>query len=179
MPDCFERIHELLLRHPEVEFATPYDHLEFYVAAHQQMSHDVLKTPGLPIWRTVPSTTCSFIARSLAFRDHVHAFRSYGQPFLFNRGTDGTMWLAVTKHRIFNPLRCAQWLWTAKYEAWSWFTAWIFCAGDIVFKPKRKVWAPIPSLASHLVFSYPPPGIDWNDLLQKAVKEDYSHPPVT
>jgi hypothetical protein len=179
LPECFERIHELFLRHPEVELATPYDHLEYYVAAHQQMSHDVLKTPGLPVWRTVPATTCTFIGRSSALRDNVRAFRAYGKWLLFNYGTNGTMWLAITKHRIFNPLRCLQWLFGAKYVAWSWFSAWTFCGFDILFKRKRKLWAPIPSLASHLVFSYPPPGIDWNDLVQKAVKEDYSHPPVT
>jgi hypothetical protein len=82
------------------------------------------------------------------------------------------MWLAITKHRIYNPVRFLQWLRTAKYVAWSWLTAWTLCASDIIFKPRRKLWAPIPSLALHLVYSYLPPGIDWNALLQKAVDEE-------
>jgi hypothetical protein len=172
LPDCFKRIHELFLNHPEIDYVTPYDHLEYYVSRHQEMSHDVLEDTAMPVWRTVPSTTCSFITRLPALRDNTHAFRSYGRPFLFNFGTDGTMWLAITKHRIYNPVRFLQWLKTAKYVAWSWFTAWTLCASDIIFKPRRKLWAPIPSLALHLVYSYLPPGIDWNALLQKAVDEE-------
>jgi hypothetical protein len=174
LPDCFQRLHELFARHPEVDYATPYDHLEYYVSPHHEMSHAVMGDTSLPIWRTVPSTTCSFLARSSALKDNTHAFRSYGKPFLFNYGTDGTMWLAITKHRIFNPWRCAQWLRSAKYVAWSWFTAWTLCGSDILTKRRRNLWAPIPSLALHLVHSYPPPGVDWNRLLQQAVLEDDS-----
>jgi len=141
------------------------------------MSHEVLENPGLPIWRTVPSTTCSFIARTSSLCECAHAFRSYGKRFLFNYGTDGTMWLAITKHRIFNPLRAARWLWSAKYVAWSWLTAWILCGTDILFKRRRKLWCPIPSLALHLVHSYPPPGVDWNRLLETAIEEDVSLTP--
>jgi hypothetical protein len=172
LPDCFERVIQLYRSHPEVEFASAYDHLELYVAAHHEMSHEVLSTPSLPFWRTVPSTTCSFFARRMALRDCLHQFRSYGKPFLFNYGTDGTMWLAITKHRIFNPLRFACWLRSAKYVAWSWFTAWTLCGSDILRARRRKLWAPIPSLSIHLVHSYPPPGIDWDDILRRAVAEE-------
>jgi hypothetical protein len=177
LPDCFPRIHELFRTHPDIEFVTPYDHLEYYVSAHQEMSHDVLPDPGLPVWRTVPSTTCSFLARSPALRDCAHAFRSYGKGLVFNYGTDGTMWLAITKHRIFNPWRAIRWIWTTKYVAWSWLTAWMLCGRDILTKPRRKLWAPIPSLALHLVHSYLPPGIDWDQLLRQAVAEDKSTRP--
>jgi hypothetical protein len=176
LPDCFESIHNLFRTHPEVEYVTPYDHLEYYVSAHQEASHEVLADPRLPVWRTVPSTTCSFFARRSVMRDNLHAFRSYGKPFLFNYGTDGTMWLAITKHRMFNPWRFICWLKTARYVAWSWFTAWTLCGRDILGRPRRKLWAPIPSLALHLVRSYPPPGIDWDSLLLKAVEESRSDP---
>jgi hypothetical protein len=179
LPDCFDKVHELFRTHPEIEYVTPYDHLEYYVSPHQEMSHEVLADPHFPIWRTVPSTTCSFFARPAVLRDSVHAFRSYAKPFLFNYGTDGTMWLALTKHRIFNPLRFASWLRTTKYVAWSWFTAWMLCSGDILRKPRRRLWAPIPSLAMHLVHPYPPPGIDWDGLLKKAVVADRAHAPTT
>ena len=172
LPDCFRQLHDVFAKHPEVDYVTPYDHLEYYVSAHQEISSEVLEDTTLPIWRTVSSTTCSFVARHSALRDNAHAFRAYGKRFLFNYGTDGTIWLAITKHRILNPWRCVQWLKTAKYVAWSWFTAWTLCGIDIVSKPRRKLWAPIPSLAMHLVHSYPPPGIDWNGLLQTAVAED-------
>lgn len=175
LPDCFRRIHELFDRHPEVDYATPYDHLEYYVSAHHEMTHEVLDGTALPVWRTVPSTTCSFIGRISALRDNLRAFRAYGKPFLFNYGTDGTIWLAITKHRVFNPVRFAQWLPRTKYVAWSWFTAWTLCGGDILTKRRRKLWAPIPSLALHLVHSYPPPGIDWDRLLRDAVAEDRLH----
>jgi hypothetical protein len=179
LPDCFKGVHDLFLAHPATDYATPYDHLEYYVSPHQEMSHDVLNDPALPIWRTVPSTTCSFIARRLALRDNLLAFRSYGKVFLFNYGTDGTMWLAITKHRMFNLFRFLLWLRTTKYVAWSWLTAWTLCGKDLLTKPRRKLWAPIPSLALHLVHSYPPPGIDWNDRLQTAVAEDDAVRPKT
>ena len=177
LPECFQRLHELFHAHPEVDFATPYDHPEYYTAAHQEMSHEVLADPRLPIWRTVASTTCSFMARPQALRDCVRPFRSYEKPFLFNRGTDCSMWLAITRHRMFNPLRCAQWLKSAKYVSWSWLAAWGLCGKDILTQPKRNLWAPIPSLAMHLVSTYPPPGIDWNGLLQKAVDEEIASSP--
>ncbi|MFO1476489.1 MAG: hypothetical protein U1F98_07550 [Verrucomicrobiota bacterium] len=172
LPEAFRCMHELLKAHPEVDYLTPYDHLEYYVSRHQEMSHEVLADPKMPVWRTVPSTTCSFVARPEAFRDNLHAFRSYGKPFWFNYGTDGTMWLAITKHRVYDPFRAMRWLGSAKYVAWSWFTAWTLCGLDILFKKPRKLWAPIPSLALHLVHSYLPPGVDWNRLLAEAIEED-------
>jgi len=177
LPEAFLETFNLFKNHPEVDFASPYDHAENY-EPFKKMAHQIINPHRLPFWRTVPDTTSTFIARREALIACRIPMRSFGKPhaklcpfYVHDRG----QWMAITKFQVFNPvyfLQCL--LWQSRFTAWCWLTAWVFGWKHILFSRKRSLWQPMPSLAAHLVDSTAllPPGYDWHNIITKAVESE-------
>ena len=83
--------------------------------------------------------------------------------------TDVGVWLALTKYNIFNPWSWVTWPVKSHFFGWSLFTAWWLCWKQILFGKKYQLWAPDPSICTHLAEGLMPSSYDWGAELEKGV----------
>jgi hypothetical protein len=147
-----------MIRDDDVDFVTPYDHIDYYqtkpdptkpaylVNLHNYRSKIRFKSRH---WRTVSSTTMTFLTKKTVLRKAVKYLRLY--PKLSDYG----MWLALTKmRRTYFSLRGTVYL----YE---------FAGRRLLIGKPFTLWSPMPSLATHMVEPFMAPGVDWNKLIRK------------
>ena len=81
---------------------------------------------------------------------------------------DLAMWMALTKKRIFNPVKFFHWSLTHRwFWAGSMVLAWCHGWRQILFGRRYKLWSPHPCLATHMVPGLEAPGVDWPKEFQK------------
>ena len=80
---------------------------------------------------------------------------------------DLAMWMALTKKRVFNPVKFARWSVSHRYWAASIFLAWFYCWRQILFGRRYSLWTPSPSISTHMVAGLEAPGIDWQKEFQR------------
>lgn len=162
LPGQFSCMIDFLLQRKDVHFISPYDHLDCYtLALHNQPKW--LRVYGGKHWRTAASTCLTFLTRKETLRKTAHIFRGY------NRGScDCSLWLALTKGRVFSPLfffghfrRPPRF---AKFIIKSWFYYW----RQILFGKRWMLWVPIPAVATHLNNQALSPNVDWRRLMRAA-----------
>ena len=99
-------------------------------------------------------------------------FRSYER-----RNFDSSLWLSLTKRRIFNPffgLDVIQDRFLVKVILKSW----LYCWRQILFGRRWKLWVPIPAVATHLNAQSLSPNIDWRALMEQAKKQTFEDIPA-
>lgn len=73
------------------------------------------------------------------------------------------MWMALTKHAVFHPLRTVRSSIEAAIMAKAWYYGW----RRILFGKRWMLWVPIPSMATHLERTTLAPGVDWEAVRQE------------
>ena len=140
------------------DFLSLYDHLDYYrLPLHD---HPVELTEyGGQHWRSADSTTLSFLTTPEVVRETREVLLS------FTRGChDAAMWMALTKRHLFNPVRAvALYRQAHRYGRWI-YRAWQYNFGQVLFGRKRRLYAPVPALATHLDEPLLAPGVDWNEV---------------
>src|SRR3984893_17367011 len=93
LPDQFSCMIDFLQQHEDVDFVSPYDHLDCYTMdLHRQPKW--LTVHGGRHWRTAASTCLTFLTRRGTLKKTAAVFRSY------ERGNfDCSLWLSLTKCR--------------------------------------------------------------------------------
>ena len=157
LPRSLERAVQFMQAHPDADFATLYDHPDYHNKfIHRLQTREILKDGYR--WRVVASTCLTFMARKEALVDSVPVFKT------FNKNPDLAMWMALTKIRVCNP--------------WSWFRsagdglffsashalAWRHAWRQIIFGKRRTLWAPTPTLGTHMDTNGLAPGVDWEGM---------------
>jgi hypothetical protein len=157
----FDEMIELIRNRRNVDFVTPYDHPDYYqdktdprkpaflVKLHDYKSKIIFEKRH---WRTVSSTCCTFLTTKTTLKKTAQYFRLY--PKLGDYG----MWLTLTKMGLRATL-VRKPLLTAKIYAYA-------LKRMLIGRP-YKLWAPIPSIATHMVELYLAPGIDWASLIKQ------------
>ena len=97
-------------------------------------------------------------------------FKTYCQG-----NSDLGLWMALTKLRVFNPWCCIRGFGDGKFipgsQALAWWHAWRY----LLFGKRRTLWAPIPTLATHMESRSAAPGVDWEQVFgvrARALQED-------
>ena len=144
-------------RHPSAEFVTLYDHADFYSKYVHRFRGEELVEDGCR-WRTVASTCLTFMAQRQALVECAAVFKTYPQ------NPDLGLWLALTKSRAGNP-----WSWLRSGVDGLFFPAsqalaWRYAWRHILFGKRRKLWAPAPTLATHMESSGLAPGVNWEEI---------------
>jgi hypothetical protein len=168
-PGAFETIVGLLRDHPEVDYLTPYYHRDYDTVAMHQLHSQTLQYGGVT-WKTVKTTTGTFATRRSILRPTKWVFDTLLQKVLFSEQTDVGVWLALTKHDIFNPVKYVTWPFQNRYFAWSLFTVWWTCWRQVLFGRRYTLLAATPSLCTHLAEGLTPLGYDWDKELQTRVE---------
>lgn len=168
----FPRLRNFLRGNKDVDFVSPYDHPDCYFLELHNQPKWVTEFQDHH-WRTAASTCLTFLTRKSSLARYEHVFRTYCR-----RNGDCSLWLSLTKRRVFNPFALLAYLARAEVYQFVLVKSWLFCWKQIVFGKRAELWVPIPGLATHLSAGLLSPAIDWlafmrdpkSDLRQR---EDY------
>jgi hypothetical protein len=159
LPDQFPALLDALTR-PDIDFVTPYDHPDYYelpVHRHRQRTFG----QNGRIWKTVRTTTCTFLTTRTTLQNTRAVFETYYSPTLFNKMTDNAIWIALTKHRIYNPLNLLYYAVVHPFWGWGFFCAWVNCRRHILRGKTYRLWTCTPSPSTHLERTCLAAGTDW------------------
>jgi hypothetical protein len=166
LPGHFRLMVDFLLSQPDVHFVSPYDHLDCYTKAlHERPKW--INVFGGRHWRTAASTCLTFLTTRQTLRETEGVFRSYRR-----RNFDCSLWLSLTKARVFNPVFFARQLVQHPFFCKIILKSWLYCWRQILFGRKWKLWIPIPAFATHLDSSALSPNVNWNELMIQKTEAD-------
>jgi len=162
LAEQFSSMIEFLRADPEVDFVSPFDHLDCYrLALHRTPKW--IKTCSGRHWRTASSTCLTFLTRKETLGRYRAVFQSYV------RGNfDSSLWLSLTKQRVCNPFFLIRSLLGGSFEWKIIVKAWLYCWRQIVFGKRLKLWVPVPGIATHLDAHSLSPGVDWQRLMSQS-----------
>lgn len=167
LPTAFSGMAEFLRAYSDVDFISPYDHLDCYTLdIHHHPKW--IRVHAARHWRTAASTCLTFLTRKQTLVGTEANFRTYCR-----RNFDCSLWLSMTKYSVFDPVKTLRFAfqqpWLAKIIAKAWIYGW----AQILFGRKVKLWVPVPGLATHLDTQALSPTIDWCTLMnQQAERMD-------
>ncbi len=165
LPGQFSSMINFLLEHEDVDFVSPYDHPDCYTLdLHRRPKW--LKVHGGRHWRTAASTCLTFLTKRQTLRKVETVFRSYER-----RNSDCSLWLSLTKHRVFNPWFLARQLMQAPLFCKIILNSWIYCWQQILFGRKWQLWIPVPGIATHLDSKALSPNVDWRALMEQPERQ--------
>jgi hypothetical protein len=155
LPGQFHLLVDFLLEQKDVHLVSPYDHLDCYTLdLHRQPKW--LRVHGGRHWRTAGSTCLTFLTRRETLRKTQAVFRNYKR-----RSFDCSLWLSLTKRRVFNPLFFARHLMEETHFCKIVLKSWLYCWQQILFGKRWTLWVPIPGIATHLDCNALSPNVDW------------------
>ena len=173
LPGQFQLAVNFLQQNPDADFATPYDSPAVHFTDLHQCFDDV-RALGGKNWRSSVSTTHSFLARRTTMIECRPLFDRLFHAFPGRPSPDLAMWMALTKKRVFNPVKFFVWLAAHRYWSASMALAWVYCWRQILLGRRFTLWTPTPSIATHMDGKLEAPGIDWRTEYQagmEAVKQ--------
>lgn len=130
--------------HDDVDFVSPYDHPDYTRLRLHQHGRAVRDHGGYR-WQTRASTTLTFLTR----RETLSATRGMFATFQ-RRNYDASIWLALTRKQVFNPLVAVERLTSDQLMARILAKAWLFGWRQILSGRTRTLWTPAPSVAVHM-----------------------------
>ena len=162
LPGQFQQAVNFLKQNPDADFATPYDHPDLYSTDLHNHLRETREFGGRK-WSFCISTTHTFLAKRPALIESQQLFLKLFRDFEGRTSPDLAMWMALTKKRVFNPVKFFRWSVSHRYWAGSIFLAWHHCWRQILFGRRFTLWTPQPSIATHMVARLQAPGIDWQN----------------
>jgi hypothetical protein len=154
-PGMLASMVEFISANPDVDFVSPFDHPDYYTLPLTR-PRCTLRVCGSTHWRTAGSTCLTFMTRRETLRETRPVFETYTR-----RNYDSSLWMSLTKHRIFNPGATLRLLLRSRVERMTVAKAWLFGWRQVLFGPTRRLWTPVPSIATHLVCGGLAYGVDW------------------
>jgi hypothetical protein len=164
LPGQFGDMLTFLHECPDVDFISPYDHPDYY-SLPLHSGQQLTRKHGNQRWRTAASTCLTFLTTKHMLARTRRVFRTYKY-----RNPDVCLWLSLTKQAVFDPgiiQKCFQQrIAMGGFVAISWLYGW----PQILGGRRHSLWIPNPSMATHMEQKYLAPGIDWQELFERAAK---------
>jgi hypothetical protein len=161
LPDKFKLMTEFLRGNPDADFVSPFDHLDCYtLELHRRPTW--LRVFQNHHWRTAASTCLTFLTRRATLQETQRIFRTYAR-----RNYDSSLWLSLTKENILRPRDLPRWAVRQPHLAKVIAKTWLFGWSQILFGKRRKLWTPVPGIATHMDFNALSPTIDWPALMRE------------
>lgn len=142
---------------PGVDAVTPLDHPGYYNGGDPLPFRPIVRVSKSCHWAEVGLTCLTFMVQKRWLISQKKVFAHYSQT-----GEEGTMWSALTKIRIYNPIRlivtAVKFIFGQELRAsfllplctWKQFGL------RVLLIPRIHLWCPIPTLAAHVCrFSLP------------------------
>jgi hypothetical protein len=165
-PGSFGRMLDLIQGTPDAQFITPYDHADYYSLELHTTPREIRCVNGQH-WQTVGTTCMTFMTTKSVLARAAETLMTYSQG-----NTDVGMWSAITKFRLddFATSKAPNAASTVPFV----MGAWQHCFKQILLGERYKLWAPIPTIATHMENKFLSPGIDW----AKVIEEDLAQDPI-
>lgn len=161
LPDQFRLMVDFLQAHQDVDFVSPFDHLDCYtMELHRGPTW--LRAFGGRHWRTAASTCLTFLSTRQVLLDTERILRTYA-----DKNYDCSLWLSLTKERVLSPWSWPRLFLRQPFTMKIFAKAWLFGWRQILFGKRRSVWTPVPSIASHIDIKSLAPGVDWPTLMEQ------------
>jgi hypothetical protein len=161
-PDAMVKMVDFMRKHPDADFVTPYDHPDSYYTSSRFERH-LVKPHGDRYWRTASSTCLTFLTSRATLIRTASTLRTFSSGNL-----DCPVWLALTqKFGLVDPRVHMQDRFRLKILALTWI--WGF--RRILFGRPYRLWAPLPTLSTHMESAFLAPLIDWQDTFRRAEEQ--------
>lgn len=155
----------LLKNNPQIDFVTPYDHLDSYLLPiHTKHRYEIITQEDLH-WRTSASTCLTFLTTKSTLRKSEKTFRSYCKG-----NWDSSLWFALTKFNVFD-IRVMLLPFSHWFLLKTILKSWLTCGSQIIFGRKYKLWQPMPSIATHMERISLAPVIKWEQVVQDSYND--------
>ncbi len=164
LPNQLETMVDFIRSDREVDFITPYDHLDYYTLSLHDHQRTV-KASGDRHWMTAASTCLTFLTTKTTLHESYPIFKTYTQG-----NSDAALWLSLTKCKMFDFKTCL------KYFSKDWISvhyklAWQWCWWQLLFGRTYKLWVPLPTSAVHMENRFLSPVIDWYEHITREVEK--------
>ena len=139
------------MRETGADFVSPLDHPDRYLGQILEAAETPLVANGVRHWRQVGTTCLTFMARVDSLRKRREAFETYVRGNM-----DSTMWLGLTKDRVFSfPTLLVNLMRHYVFKTCSFggvipLAAWRWHGLKLLLRRKYQLWTPVPTLAVHL-----------------------------
>ncbi len=180
LPNQFKKLIQFLISGENVDFVTPYDHLDYYTHPLHDYSSQV-RVFSKKHWRTVSSTCLTFLTTKQMLKDTKNTFLKYSyvknffarkifsESRLLNRVfsdflwgvIDPDLWVSLTKINVFNIFKIIKLRFRDRFSFRVYFRAWRYIWKQLLFGKKLLLWCPIPSIATHMESTKLAPAINW------------------
>ena len=165
LPNAFTRVLEFAQSEHKPDFLTPYDHLDYYKLDLHQYPKTKIQLSDNQIWRSESTTCMTFFTTKSVLKESYSIFETYTR-----KNYDGSLWLALTKKKIFNPIIYPKYLF-GDYPMFKVLAkSWLYTPLKLLFGKTYTLYSPQPSLATHLDNQFLAPGIDWDSLFEQEKK---------
>lgn len=182
LPNQFKNMIEFLKSNSDVDFITPYDHIDYYnFKFHDYKSQ--IKFYGERHWREVNSTCLTFLTTKDTLRKTKDVFLKYTfyknvfkerflikNPFyknlikeFFTGTSDADIWTSLTKINAFRLFKIIRFRFRHRRIFGIYFRSWRYNWKQLLFEKKWKLWSPIPSIATHMESDFLAPTINWEE----------------
>ncbi len=157
-PGAFKKILSFMESRDDVDFVSPYDHIDYYTMRLHALPTEVDVHEGIH-FRTAGTTCLTFVTSREKLIQTAGVFLKYTRGM-----TDAALWLSLTKSGVFRPLHLLGLL----RKEWFAFKlvgqSWLLSPRQTFLGRKRKLWVPTPSLATHAETTGLAPCVDWQVL---------------
>ncbi len=161
LPRQLEHAFNFLRSGSDIDFVSLYDHPDYYISDLHNHRNYVRVFDGTH-WRTANSTCLTFLTTQKTLNHAKSIFKSYAK-----RNSDASLWLSLTKHKLFNPLTMLKFAVNDHLLFKILAKAWLFGWKQNLFGKRWKLWTPVPALATHLESTSLSPARDWLALIKQ------------
>ena len=161
MPGALQRMVDLLASVDGGAFVSAYDHPDHYHWPIHQNPYSLRVHDGHH-WRQADSTCLTFMTTRTTLRRTERIFSSY-----CDGNHDLTLWLALTKYVVRQPLRLLGLLARDRLMFRLVADAWRYFPWETAFAHRWPLWVPVPSLATHVEITGLAPGVAWEDRIRQ------------
>lgn len=166
-PDQFEDMVQFLKENEDVDFVSPYDHLDYYNSKLHDL-HDYasfIKISKNKHWRTAGSTCLTFLTTKETLEKTKNVFLTFTEG-----NEDSSLWFNLTKYNMskWNMLKISiknPYLLKVLYKTLTQDKT------QTNSNKKWKLWVPIPTIATHMENDYLSPTINWDEVIKRRINE--------
>ncbi len=161
----FHEMTDFLKANPDADFASPYDHLDYYTSElHRHKKEE--KTFKNRRWHTSGSTCLTFLTTKKILAETRDVFESY------SRGNgDAALWAILTKQKVMEPMTGLKFTLRSGGLFKIFVKAWLYGAKNLLFGKKYKLWTPVPAIGTHMDSLFLSPEVDWQEVFNEAKEE--------
>jgi hypothetical protein len=167
LPGQLETAVNFFKQNRDADFIGPYESADFYTADLHDIAFETREFAGKK-WSSCISVTHTFMGRRASLLECRTLFDRLFAAYKGGIIPDLAMWMALTKQRVFNPVKFIRWSLTHRwFWAGSIVLSWHYCWRQILFGRRYTLWVPHPCLANHMVAGLESSGVDWQKEFQK------------